>query len=216
MIKKTHAKPYDVKDLALAEKGRLRTEWASRYMPVLARIGERFERETLQVTYRGLSIAQVLGQTVDEARETFLSFPEVARPLEVLADLGLGYLTLGQSSTTLSGGEAERVKLAVELQKTTEGATLYILDEPTIGLHLLEVERLVLVLRRLAGAGHAVVVIEHNLEVISSVDWIVDLGPGGGEEGGELLYQGPPAGLVSSEMDSPTAASLREFSSSSW
>jgi excinuclease ABC subunit A len=173
--------------------------------------GDRYEPETLQVAYRGLSIGRVLRQTVEDARETFLNFPEVVRPLAVLEDLGLGYLTLGQPSTTLSGGEAERVKLAVELAKTTEGATLYVLDEPTIGLHLLEVERLVEVLRRLAAAGHAVVVIEHNLEVLAGAEWAIDLGPGGGDAGGQVLYQGPPAGLVAPGADSATAESLREF-----
>ncbi len=173
--------------------------------------GDRFEPETLRIAYRGYSIAQVLKATVEEAKAIFLNFREIARPLGILEDLGLGYMTLGQASTTLSGGEAERVKLAVELSKTAEGAVLYILDEPTIGLHMLEVEKLVNVLRRLSGQGHAVVVIEHNLEVISDADWIIDLGPGGGTEGGKLLYQGPPAGLVAEDIPSPTSESLREF-----
>ena len=173
--------------------------------------GDRFEPETLGVTYRGKSIADVLRMTVEEARGLFSAYGDVHRPLAVLDDLGLGYLALGQSSTTLSGGEAERVKLAVELSKTSEGAALYVLDEPTIGLHLLEVERLVAVLQRLAAAGHAVVVIEHNLEVAAGADWVVDLGPGGGEEGGARLYQGPPGGLLDPGIDTPTARSLREF-----
>ncbi len=172
--------------------------------------GERYEAQTLQVSWGGLNIGRVLRQTVEEARETFLSFGEVARPLGVLSDLGLGYLSLGQSSTTLSGGEAERVKLAVELAKTNAGTCLYILDEPTIGLHMLDVRNLVATLRRLAAAGHAVVVIEHNLEVIAGADWIVDLGPGGGEEGGRLLFQGPPAGLTE-VRGSATGECLREF-----
>ncbi len=172
--------------------------------------GERYEAQTLQVAWGGLNIGQVLRQTVEEARETFISFGEVARPLGVLSDLGLGYLSLGQPSTTLSGGEAERVKLAVELAKTNAGACLYILDEPTIGLHMLDVRNLVATLRRLAAAGHAVVVIEHNLEVIAGADWVVDLGPGGGEEGGRVMYQGPPAGLVEAH-GSATGECLREF-----
>ncbi len=174
--------------------------------------GRRFNPETQEIIYNGKSIADVLEMTVEEGAEFFDSFRDLTRPLRALDSLGLGYLTLGQSSTTLSGGEAQRVKLAVELSKTTRGAGLYLFDEPTTGLHMRDVARLVEVLGELAAAGHAVVVIEHNLEVIAGADWVIDLGPGGGEAGGELLYQGPLAGLVKGAPGSPTASCLESFS----
>jgi len=178
--------------------------------------GSRFNPETLEVTYHGKTIADVLAMSVEEALEFFDAFRELCRPLRALESLGLSYLTLGQTSTTLSGGEAQRVKLAVELGKTTRGKCLYLFDEPTTGLHMQDVARLVEVLRELSRAGHAVVVIEHNLEVVAGADWIVDLGPEGGEEGGELLYAGPVAGLVQESgtsrlARSHTARCLREF-----
>ncbi|MBI4585118.1 MAG: excinuclease ABC subunit UvrA [Planctomycetes bacterium] len=173
--------------------------------------GDRFEPETLKIAYRGKSAGEVLKMEVAEAREFFSSYGEIARSLEMLADLGLGYLCLGQASTTLSGGEAQRVKLAVELAKTSAGKVLYLLDEPTIGLHMLDVEQLIKVLRRLAGRGHAVVVIEHHLDLIAAADWVLELGPGGGEEGGNLLYQGPPAGLLGCPEPTPTGKCLRAW-----
>ena len=139
----------------------------------------------------------------------FDAYPELARSLAALDDLGLGYLTLGQASTTLSGGEAQRVKLAVELAKSTTGRCLYILDEPTTGLHMQDVERLNSVARRLAEAGHPVVIIEHHLEVIAAADWVIDLGPEGGEAGGELLYEGAPAGLLKAFRKSVTGRCLK-------
>ncbi len=173
--------------------------------------GRRFNAETLEVKYRGKSIADVLEMTVDEALDFFEAYADVSRILQSLQDLGLGYLALGQASTTLSGGEAQRVKLAVELSKTASGACLYLLDEPTTGLHMLDVERLVGILRRLAEAGHAVVVIEHHLELIAGADWVLDLGPEGGDGGGELLFEGPPAKLVDQWRTSRTAKCLRAW-----
>jgi excinuclease ABC subunit A len=198
---------------ACAGQGRIRMEMS--FLPDVsvdceACRGRRFNAETLEISYRGKSIADVLEMAVEEALKFFEVYPELERALTALKDLGLGYLTLGQASTTLSGGEAQRVKLAVELSKSSSGACLYLLDEPTIGLHLRDVERLVAVLRRLARAGHAVVVIEHNLDVVLGADWVIDLGPEGGEGGGRLLYQGPPEGLLSERGGSHTAACLRE------
>ena len=178
-------------------------------------LGRRFNPETLEIIYNGKSIADVLELTVEEGVRFFDSFRDLTRPLRALDSLGLGYLTLGQPSTTLSGGEAQRVKLAVELSKTTRGPGLYLFDEPTTGLHMKDVARLVEVLTELAAAGHAVVVIEHNLEVIAGADWLIDLGPGGGDAGGELLYQGPVAGLLAGAPESPTASCLEAFTGKS-
>jgi excinuclease ABC subunit A len=154
--------------------------------------GSRYNRETLEVRYRGMSIAQVLDMTVAEASAFFDPVPQVARKLGILDEVGLGYMRLGQPANTLSGGEAQRVKLARELARWATGRTLYILDEPTTGLHFVDIEKLLLVLRRLTGAGNTVVVIEHNLEVIKTADWVIDLGPGAGEQGGRLVVEGPP------------------------
>ena len=171
--------------------------------------GARYNEETLSVRWRGKNIAEVLSMTMAEAREFFAAVPEVARPLEVLCELGLDYLTLGQPSPTLSGGEAQRIKLASEFVKGRRGGTLYILDEPSTGLHIADVEKLMRLLHGLVDRGNTVVVIEHNLEVIKEADWIVDLGPEGGPEGGELLYEGPPEGLL--RLDTPTACALKEY-----
>jgi len=173
--------------------------------------GRRFNPETLEVTYRGRTIADILDMSVEDALDFFDAFRELTRPLRALDALGLGYLTLGQPSTTLSGGEAQRVKLAVEIAKTARGKCLYLFDEPTTGLHMQDVSRLVEVLRELSRAGHAVVVIEHNLEVIAGADWVIDLGPEGGDAGGELLYEGSVAGLVDEREESHTGRCLREF-----
>ena len=154
--------------------------------------GQRYNRETLEITYKGKNIADVLDMTVDEAARFFRNVPSISEKLNSLLDVGLGYLRLGQAGTTLSGGEAQRVKLATELAKKATGRTLYILDEPTTGLHFADIEKLLQVLMKLRNAGNTVIVIEHNLEMIKCADWIIDLGPEGGEGGGALVGAGPP------------------------
>jgi excinuclease ABC subunit A len=154
--------------------------------------GKRYNRETLEITYKGKHIADVLDLTVDEAARFFRNVPSISEKLDSLLDVGLGYLRLGQAGTTLSGGEAQRVKLATELAKKATGRTLYILDEPTTGLHFADIEKLLQVLMKLRNAGNTVIVIEHNLEMIKCADWIIDLGPEGGEEGGDIVGEGAP------------------------
>ena len=154
--------------------------------------GRRYNRETLDVRYHGVSIADMLALTVDQAVPLLENVPSVATKLRTLQDVGLGYLTLGQSATTLSGGEAQRVKLAKELSRRSTGRTLYILDEPTTGLHLEDTRRLLDVLNLLVGQGNTVIVIEHHLDVIKTADYILDLGPGGGDAGGCIVVQGTP------------------------
>ncbi len=154
--------------------------------------GQRYNRETLEITYKGKNIADVLNMTVDEAARFFRNVPAISDKLVALLDVGLGYLQLGQAGTTLSGGEAQRVKLATELAKKATGRTIYILDEPTTGLHFADIEKLLQVLMKLRDAGNTLVVIEHNLEMIKCADWIIDLGPEGGERGGEIVGAGPP------------------------
>jgi excinuclease ABC subunit A len=158
--------------------------------------GKRYNRETLEVRYKGKTIHEVLQMTVEVAREFFDAVPVVAKKLQTLVDVGLSYITLGQSATTLSGGEAQRVKLALELSKRDTGRTLYILDEPTTGLHFQDIELLLGVLHRLRDHGNTIVVIEHNLDVIKTADWIIDLGPEGGDGGGRILVEGPPEVVV--------------------
>jgi excinuclease ABC subunit A len=158
--------------------------------------GRRYNRETLEITYKGKNIADVLDLTVDEAARFFRNVPSVSDKLNALLDVGLGYLRLGQPGTTLSGGEAQRVKLATELAKKATGRTVYILDEPTTGLHFADIEKLLQVLMKLRNAGNTVIVIEHNLEMIKCADWIIDLGPEGGERGGEIVGTGPPEEIV--------------------
>jgi excinuclease ABC subunit A len=154
--------------------------------------GQRYNRETLEITYKGKNIADVLNMTVDEAARFFRNVPSISDKLVALLDVGLGYLELGQSGTTLSGGEAQRVKLASELAKKATGRTIYVLDEPTTGLHFADIEKLLQVLMKLRDSGNTLVVIEHNLEMIKCADWIIDLGPEGGEHGGEIVGAGPP------------------------
>jgi excinuclease ABC subunit A len=154
--------------------------------------GSRYNRETLQVRYKGKNIAEVLDMTVAEAYEHFENVPQIARILRTLNEVGLDYIRLGQSGTTLSGGEAQRLKLARELAKIGTGNTLYVLDEPTTGLHFADVEKLLQVVERLVDAGNTVLVIEHNLDVIKTADWVIDLGPEGGTEGGRIVAQGTP------------------------
>jgi excinuclease ABC subunit A len=154
--------------------------------------GKRYNRETLEIHYKGRNVAEILEMTVDEALDFFSAVPSIANKLQTLHDVGMGYIHLGQPATTLSGGEAQRVKLATELSKRATGKTFYILDEPTTGLHFDDVARLLDVLGRLADAGNTVVVIEHNLDVIKSADWIIDLGPEGGDAGGDVVASGTP------------------------
>ena len=162
------------------------------YVPCDVCHGKRYNRETLEVKYKGKSIADVLDMTIDEACVFFENLPKICRKIETLKDVGLGYVKLGQSSTTLSGGEAQRVKLSTELSKRSTGSTVYVLDEPTTGLHIADVHKLINILNRLVDAGNTVVVIEHNLDVIKVADHIIDLGPEGGDEGGELVFTGTP------------------------
>ena len=162
------------------------------YVPCEVCKGRRYNRETLEVRYKGKNIYDVLEMTVDEALEFFRPIQKIARKLETMRDVGLGYVKLGQSATTLSGGEAQRVKLATELSRQATGRTIYVLDEPTTGLHVADVQRLIQVLDRLAEAGNTVVVIEHNLDVIKTADYIVDLGPEGGDGGGTVVASGTP------------------------
>jgi excinuclease ABC subunit A len=168
------------------------------YVPCDVCHGKRYNRETLEVHYKGRSIAQVLDMTVEDAFEFFNAVPAIARKLQTLLDVGLGYVRLGQSATTLSGGEAQRVKLSLELSKRDTGRTLYILDEPTTGLHFHDIALLLKVLHQLRNAGNTVVVIEHNLDVIKTADWVVDLGPEGGDGGGRIIVTGPPEQIAAS------------------
>ena len=169
------------------------------YIPCDVCVGKRFNRETLEVKFKGKSIADVLAMTVLEARDFFTSIPKIADVLRTLADVGLGYIHLGQAATTLSGGEAQRVKLATELAKRATGKTLYILDEPTTGLHFDDIKKLLEVLHRLVDAGNTVVVIEHNLDVIKTCDYIIDLGPEGGDDGGKIMATGTPEEIIKIE-----------------
>ena len=178
------------------------------YVPCETCHGRRYNRETLEVRFKGKSIADVLEMSVEEALEFFAKIPKIRRRLQTLHDVGLDYIKLGQPATTLSGGEAQRVKLAAELSKIATGKTLYILDEPTTGLHFADIEKLLEVLQKLVDNGNSVVVIEHNLDVIKQADWIVDLGPEGGEDGGEVIATGTPEEVADVE-DSYTGQFLR-------
>jgi excinuclease ABC subunit A len=189
------------------------------YVPCEQCHGKRYNRETLQVRFKGKTIADVLEMPVEEALEFFQHIPKIRRRLETLNDVGLGYIRLGQPATTLSGGEAQRVKLATELSKVATGTTLYILDEPTTGLHFADVERLLDVLHRLTDQGNSVVVIEHNLDVIKTADRLIDMGPEGGDEGGTVVATGTPeevaavpgshTGRFLSELVTPAAPTVR-------
>jgi excinuclease ABC subunit A len=158
--------------------------------------GRRYNRETLDIRYKGKTIADVLEMTGEEAYDFFSAVPVIRQKLQTLCDVGLGYLQLGQPATTLSGGEAQRIKLARELSKRETGRTVYILDEPTTGLHFADIQRLLDVLNQLTDRGNTVIVIEHNMEVIKSADYIIDLGPEGGEKGGEVVGCGTPEELI--------------------
>jgi excinuclease ABC subunit A len=180
------------------------------YVPCEVCKGKRYNREALEIKFKGNTISDVLDMTVDEALDLFENMPSIANKLRTLRDVGLGYIRVGQPSTTLSGGEAQRIKLATELSKRATGRTLYILDEPTTGLHFADVEKLLLVLNRLVDAGNTVVVIEHNLDVIKTADWIIDLGPEGGDAGGLLIAEGTPEHIAATES-SHTGAFLRRI-----
>jgi excinuclease ABC subunit A len=166
------------------------------YVPCDICKGRRYNRETLEVRYKGKNVHEVLEMTVEEARSFFDPVPIVARKLQTLMEVGLGYIKLGQSATTLSGGEAQRVKLSRELSRRDTGGTLYILDEPTTGLHFHDIEQLLEVLHRLRDHGNTIVVIEHNLEVIKTADWVIDLGPEGGDAGGTMVAAGTPEDIA--------------------
>jgi excinuclease ABC subunit A len=177
------------------------------YVPCEVCKGARYNRDTLDITFKGKNIAEVLDLSCEEAAEFFINQPPIARHLVTLVDVGLGYVRLGQPAPTLSGGEAQRVKLASELSKRSTGHTIYILDEPTTGLHFEDIRKLLHVLSRLVDAGNTVLVIEHNLDVVKSADWIVDLGPEGGEGGGMVVVEGPPE-VVAKTSDSYTGQFL--------
>ena len=177
------------------------------YVPCDTCHGRRYNRETLEVLYKGRNIAEVLDLTVEDAAQFFAAVPVLARKLATLADVGLGYLHLGQSAITLSGGEAQRVKLSLELSKRDTGRTLYVLDEPTTGLHFHDVSLLLAVLHQLRNAGNTVVVIEHNLDVIKTADWVIDLGPEGGDDGGRIVAAGTPE-TIAAEPASHTGRHL--------
>jgi excinuclease ABC subunit A len=169
------------------------------YVPCETCRGKRYNRETLEVRYKGKSIADVLDMTINQSIEFFENIPHIHHKIKVLQDVGLGYVKLGQSSTTLSGGESQRVKLATELAKRDTGKTLYVLDEPTTGLHFEDIKVLLDVINRLVEKGNTMIVIEHNLDVIKCADYIIDMGPEGGRGGGEILFAGMPEELVKSK-----------------
>jgi excinuclease ABC subunit A len=172
--------------------------------------GTRYNPATLDIRYKGKNIADILAMPIEEARDFFTAHAALHRTLSLLCDTGLGYLTLGQSSPTLSGGEAQRLKLVTELSRSDTGETLYLLEEPSIGLHGHDVARLLDLLHRLVDAGHTVIVIEHHLDIIAEADWLIELGPGGGDRGGQLLHCGPPEDILRVK-NSPTAPFLKKI-----
>jgi len=180
------------------------------YVPCEVCKGKRYNRETLEVRYKGKNISEVLEMTIDEACEFFKPIPKIYRKLETLQQVGLGYIRMGQPATTLSGGEAQRIKLAAELSKRSTGRTIYILDEPTTGLHFEDVKRLLAVLHKLVDQGNTVLVIEHNLDVIKTADWLVDMGPEGGSGGGQVVGFGTPEELANNPK-SYTGQYLKEI-----
>ncbi len=180
------------------------------YVPCEVCHGKRYNRETLEVKYKDKNISEVLGMTIEDGVEFFANIPKIKRKLQTLVDVGLGYIKLGQPATTLSGGEAQRVKLASELHRRSTGRTLYILDEPTTGLHAHDIARLLEVLQRLVDSGETVLVIEHNLDVIKTADYIIDLGPEGGDKGGQIVASGTPEQVVKEER-SYTGKYLKEI-----
>ena len=199
---------------ACAGQGRLKMEMSflpDVYVDCELCGGQRYNEETLEIAYNGKSIANVLAMTIEDAATFFLGVPKIAGPLRLLDDIGMGYITLGQASNSLSGGEAQRIKLAYELAKESRGKTLYVLDEPTTGLHFADIEKLITTLHRLVDKGNTVVTIEHNLDIIKEADYIIDLGPEGGEGGGQVVACGPPHDIVRQGQRSHTARHLREY-----
>ena len=189
------------------------------YAPCPTCHGARYNPQTLKVTWRDRNIAEVLAMTVDEARDFFADEPAVLRPLQLLQEIGLGYLRLGQPATELSGGEAQRIKLATELQRSQRGNTLYVLDEPTTGLHPADVDRLMAQLHGLVDAGNTVILVEHEMRVVAASDWIIDIGPGAGDEGGRIVASGTPcevAGVKSSRTAPYVAQQLTQQLAHSW
>ncbi|HEX5395174.1 MAG TPA: excinuclease ABC subunit UvrA, partial [Candidatus Saccharimonadales bacterium] len=172
------------------------------YVPCEVCHGKRYNREALEIHYKGKTISDVLDMTCEQALEFFENMPSIARKLQTLVDVGLGYITLGQPATTLSGGEAQRVKLATELSRRPTGRTLYILDEPTTGLHMADVAKLLKVLHALVDSGNSIIVIEHNLDVIKSADHIIDMGPEGGDAGGRIIAAGAPEKVAQAKNSS--------------
>ena len=180
------------------------------YVPCEVCNGKRYNRETLEVKYKGKSIHDILEMTVEDALVFFENMPKIKNIIQTLYDVGLGYIKLGQPSTTLSGGEAQRIKLATELSKHATGKTLYILDEPTTGLHIDDVHKLIDILQRLADTGNSIIVIEHNLDLIKTSDYIIDLGPEGGDAGGEIICAGTPEEIAKNK-DSYTGQFLKPY-----
>ena len=172
--------------------------------------GQRYNRETLEVKYKGKNISEVLEMSISEALEFFENIPKIKTRLQTLNDVGLGYMKLGQSATTLSGGEAQRIKLASELNKRSTGKTLYLLDEPTVGLHWYDLDKLIKIINKLADAGNTILIIEHNLDLIKTVDHIIDLGPQGGDEGGMIIAEGTPEEIAKCK-DSYTGIYLKKM-----
>jgi excinuclease ABC subunit A len=173
--------------------------------------GTRYNRETLEITYKGMNMGEVLNLTFEEAASFFSAVPRIRRALQVVCSIGLGYLTLGQPSPTLSGGEAQRIKIAKELAKPSNSHTLYILDEPTTGLHVADISTLIQVLQALVDKGNTVAVIEHNMEIIKEADYIIDLGPEGGDEGGRVVAKGSPVKILAHRNSSYTAQYLKKY-----
>jgi excinuclease ABC subunit A len=180
------------------------------YVPCEVCHGKRYNREALDIHYKGKDISDVLGMTCEQGLQFFENQPSIARKLQTLVDVGLGYISLGQPATQLSGGEAQRIKLATELSRRPTGRTLYILDEPTTGLHIADVDKLLGVMQALVDTGNSMIVIEHNLDVIKSADWLIDMGPEGGNGGGRILAEGTPE-QIAKVKDSYTGQFLKRM-----
>ena len=180
------------------------------YTPCPVCQGTRYNDQTLEIKYSGKNIAEVLLMTVDAASTFFAQESLISRPLNILKEVGLGYLKLGQPATELSGGEAQRIKLATEIQRGHRGGTLYVLDEPTTGLHSSDIDKLMLQLNELVDAGNTVIVVEHNMRVVAGADWVIDIGPDAGEDGGQIVVEGSPEKIISSNK-SRTAPYLKEY-----